>query len=492
MQLAGALRKVSASRLRSLLVFVFVACQSVPVPPETSRAPLTPSVPSTTAFASPTATPGGTESLATAPIAGRSSHSAVWTGKEMIVWGGVTGWSLQPTADGAAYDPATDSWRLLRPAPIGPRFGHAAVWAGSQMIVWGGADSEDGQSFNDGAAYDPVADRWGPVLTAPVTGRFFHSAVWTGTEMLIWGGRTEGTEDVGVALNPVDNTWREFPAGPLRNREQHSAVWTGDAMVIWAGVLSGSEALADDGARYDVATESWTTLPDAPLLGRYGHASAWTGTDMYVWGGTYGSHYAMPDGALYDPLGDAWSRLAPFPLVGRYGHSAIWTGLELIIWGGRNGTDLEPVARGVSYDPMGVRWRGEIDASGGVVSEPDAAGNVVPPPPPSFAFVECARFGVPQNVGEVNTNLDLESGLLDLSLVIDGEDTDITVSLFDPTCLNHPVIGPIIESELTDAIADLQSECADWQARLEAGQTIVRGQPVDPSAVRAFIEQWCS
>ena len=69
---------------------------------------------------------------------GRYLHTAVWTGSEMIVWGGFNGSSNVNT--GGRYNPSTDSWRATSTtnAPAG-RIGHTAVWTGSEMIVWGGA-----------------------------------------------------------------------------------------------------------------------------------------------------------------------------------------------------------------------------------------------------------------------------------------------------------------------------------------------------------------
>jgi hypothetical protein len=56
----------------------------------------------------------------------------------MIVWGGGSD-TLKNT--GAFYDPAADEWT---PTPTldapSPRFYHTAVWTGSQMIVWGGSN----------------------------------------------------------------------------------------------------------------------------------------------------------------------------------------------------------------------------------------------------------------------------------------------------------------------------------------------------------------
>ena len=71
--------------------------------------------------------------------AGRDNHTAVWTGSEMIVWGGQGGSGLFNT--GGRYNPSTDSWTATSRtnAPAG-RSDHTAVWTGNEMIVWGGYD----------------------------------------------------------------------------------------------------------------------------------------------------------------------------------------------------------------------------------------------------------------------------------------------------------------------------------------------------------------
>ena len=55
----------------------------------------------------------------------------------MIVWGGVGNGSYLNT--GGRYNPSTDSWTATSTtnAPAA-RFLHTAVWTGSEMIVWGG------------------------------------------------------------------------------------------------------------------------------------------------------------------------------------------------------------------------------------------------------------------------------------------------------------------------------------------------------------------
>jgi len=122
--------------------------------------------------------------IANAP-AGRPLHTAVWTGSEMIVWGGVPDGDLN---SGGRYNPGTDSWTAtsLANAPSA-RSNHTAVWTGSEMIVWGGGSG--GGFLNTGGRYDPGTDSWTATSTtnAPAA-RFSHVAVWTGSEMIAWGG----------------------------------------------------------------------------------------------------------------------------------------------------------------------------------------------------------------------------------------------------------------------------------------------------------------
>jgi hypothetical protein len=89
-----------------------------------------------------------------APTA-RWRHTAIWTGSEMIVWGGSG--RTEHVKTGGRYNPNTDSWMATSTvnAPDG-RFGHTAVWTGSEMIVWGGITVAGSQK--SGGRYNPTTD----------------------------------------------------------------------------------------------------------------------------------------------------------------------------------------------------------------------------------------------------------------------------------------------------------------------------------------------
>jgi len=169
----------------------------------------------------------GATSTTNAPSA-RSLHTAVWTGSEMIVWGGYNGGSYLNT--GGRYNPSTDSWTAtsLTNAPAARDY-HTAVWTGSEMIVWGGLG--DGY-FNTGGRYNPGTNSWTATSTtnAP-TARSYHVAVWTGSEMIVWGGSNDST---GGRYNPGTDSWAatstiNAPTG----RIFATAVWTtGSEMII--------------------------------------------------------------------------------------------------------------------------------------------------------------------------------------------------------------------------------------------------------------------
>src|SRR5438045_335126 len=88
---------------------------------------------------------------------------------------------------GGRYKRSTDSWTASSStnAPSA-RYYHTAVWTGSQMIVWGGSN---GSSLNTGGRYNPSTDSWTATSTIYVPdARYYHTAAWTGSEMIVWGG----------------------------------------------------------------------------------------------------------------------------------------------------------------------------------------------------------------------------------------------------------------------------------------------------------------
>jgi hypothetical protein len=226
----------------------------------------------------------------------RRSSVAVSTGVEFLVYGGETFDTSGPewTATGAVYDSATDAWRPMTPpdaTQVVPRE-TAAVWTGTEMIVWGGREPAGAEAAVDrGGRYNPALDVWTPVATsgAPAP-RSLHTASWTGTEMIVWAGTGAAIFDSGGRYTPATNTWAPIASGGTA-RYAHTAVWTGSKIIAWGGLGVGSVGVSGPAAIYDPGTDSWSSsgnpLPgnDQPPIARVNHTAVWTGSRMIIWGG---------------------------------------------------------------------------------------------------------------------------------------------------------------------------------------------------------------
>ncbi len=304
---------------------------------------------------------------ANAPDA-RQGHTAVWTGSEMIIWGGDNTVSGHLNT-GARYDPATGSWMATSTANApSPRWIHTAVWTGTELIVWGGGSNN--VYVNTGGRYNPASDSWIATSTVNVpTGRNAHTAVWTGSEMIVWGGHGCGgncTFNTGGRYSPTSDTWAatstiNAPAA----RFFHNALWTGDKMIVWGG--SDRTNYLHTGGSYDPRTDNWapTDLANVPL-GRTAHTAVWTGSEMIVWGGVDENFNATNTGGRYDPVNGGWVATsinnAPSP---RAGHTGVWTGREMIVWGGNDTVTI--FNTGGRYTPSTDSWMPTT-----TVSAPDA------------------------------------------------------------------------------------------------------------------------
>jgi len=240
---------------------------------------------------------------------------------------------------------------IATPANVAGRNGHTAVWTGDEMIVWGGHNSEGPtfphfQYLTENGRYDPALDTWSSVSTvgAPRE-REEHTATWTGTEMIVWGGNLGWCPDIGCLYanlggryDPVTDTWRPMSTdGAPSPRRFHTAIWTGSELIIWGGVNYDFTTPLYNGARYDPATDTWSPLSglNAPSA-RGSHSAVFDGQRMIVWGGRSDGAISVLDGAIYDPVSDVWSVLtgqnAPTIGSGSEPASVVSTGSDMFVW----------------------------------------------------------------------------------------------------------------------------------------------------------------
>jgi len=283
------------------------------------------------------------------PLEPRRSTTWAWTGRELIVWGGIG--RLGVLADGAAYDPDADAWRALAPSPLSPRGGAGGVWTGTELLVLGGSDLVGGLA--DGAAYDPGADRWRAIARAPrlpgspaAFSLFGWGSVtaWTGGAAVAvpQGGGSFGPGEEGVPLlayDPAADAWSDLPA--LGGGVQVLAL-AGDGGDVVAVTLdftgSGPRPRAQRLAAGAAAWERDEDVGDALDA----TSTAYDPAARRLW--TAGLRPAGTGVAAYDLAERRWWRVPPPPAGAdpSFGAvDAVWADQELIVLAGGAGNPLQ-------------------------------------------------------------------------------------------------------------------------------------------------------
>jgi N-acetylneuraminic acid mutarotase len=208
-------------------------------------------------------------SLPPSGLTSREGAVTVWTGTELVVWSGgvdqigpVPGDAGPFSGDGARLDPATNTWRRLPPAPVPARGLAAAVWSGREVLFWGGVVA-GGTDVGKGAAYNPVTNTWRVLPASPLRARASATGVWTGRFFVVIGGAADfnlpSPGPGAAAYDPATNTWTALPAAPrypnqpgnptfrADQRDGASGVWTGKAVVVVGGFDFATEAPRSDG-----------------------------------------------------------------------------------------------------------------------------------------------------------------------------------------------------------------------------------------------------
>jgi hypothetical protein len=253
--------------------------------------------------------------------------SAVWTGKEMLVW---------QAGDNEAFNPLTDHWRRLPSAQAG---GGLVVWTGREMIGWGGGCCGDASS--DGAAYNPSTNKWRKLARSPLAGSQRPTGAWTGRELILLVGslKLDGKPwparlARGAAYNPSTNTWRRIAQMPAQPTGA-TAAWDGRELLVVGG---GKSPFA-----FNPVTSRWRRLHAMPS-GRAGGLAVWTGRQLLVLGG-------VKRAVAYDPKTDRWSALPATPLPSRLVPTAVWTRRSLLVWGGVSTKTWGKFLAGAAFTP---------------------------------------------------------------------------------------------------------------------------------------------
>lgn len=325
--------------------------------------------------------------LPTAPIAGRSSAVGVWTGTQMLVWGGASGRDGTVLhADGATYDPSAKSWSGMPAGPLSARAQAASVWTGKSVFIWGGNMDPDGKTATDGALYTPADQSWTRVPTAPVTDYGEVRAFWTGRLVVLlstppWDGKPpwegRGADRVTAqSYDPATNSWTKLP--DLRPPAEHPVsfavdVGAGNEIYVWS-LWSFTTPIAQDSYTTTAGIESYTlqvderrwVSNDLTLADRMVSSTPlWTGREIIlpatsVWIGVgRGPIRTNVSGVMLDPATSSTRPIRHGPVDDLHAQY-LWTGAALL--GFNTGTETSDAngqvypGRAAAWDPIANTW----------------------------------------------------------------------------------------------------------------------------------------
>lgn len=141
------------------------------------------------------------DTITTASATWRKVAFGTWWSAEReklgtTVPGAIGTYERVPLSGGTCED---DTWREVFDENVPSGRAHAtSIWTGTEMIVWGGAGYYSTSDI--GGRYDPATDTWSEVSAGPgaASARGGHSMIWTGTEVILWG---EAAEPLGTLVN---------------------------------------------------------------------------------------------------------------------------------------------------------------------------------------------------------------------------------------------------------------------------------------------------
>jgi len=273
----------------------------------------------------------------------------VWTGTELLIWGGVQGSHELPMAgDGAAYDPVTRAWTPMPTSPLSPRNTAFAAWTGTRALFWGGGNGSP-VPLMDGASYDPASRTWTMLPTAPVRAdaRARQAIVWTGTQMVVIQPKA------GAAFDPAAGTWTTVPALPDVAGWQPFAIgaeWTGSQVITWVASQSPANGMRFSAYSWVPGSRAWASVPGRPddAYFPFGAAAPIGGRLLFLGGNSCPPGASCPvqdfyDGAWFDTSSGTWAYL-PQTFSGGSG-PAVWTGSAMVVFAARAGASTGPPNR---------------------------------------------------------------------------------------------------------------------------------------------------
>ena len=285
----------------------------------------------------------------------RVGPDVIWTGEEMIVWGGRAS-DLAYLTDGGTFNPNTGEWRRIEPGEDIPPAGvlTRAVWAADRLVVlveggvlthepgvgsWSSRPAElvvphrGGMASNGDlvflisngavASYDVASSEFGELSLQPsfsVGDVFGQSHLEPYGEGVLLSWRGDRCDDRSV-MRSDGNSWIRLPETSLATSSDmecstaNQLAVVGERILIWDDAFNLTKVF--DGA-------TWIEVERIPVFGWESPSSALVA----------GSQVLVPDGrnvAIFDMDSLTWEEdTLPGPIT--TGTEWVWTGSEVLAW----------------------------------------------------------------------------------------------------------------------------------------------------------------
>ena len=283
-------------------------------------------VPAATATATATA-PKRWHAVSDGPLSTREYATSVWTGKDVLVFGGdrypcapnakCAAPTDPPLSDGAAYNPQTNKWRKIAKAPL-PVPHASAVAVGRYVYALVEPDynlqtfAVQTQTF---VRYDTVANRWA-TLARPKSEFANLTLAGIGGKVIAYQGAKNKAGDRDFVWDAAAKTWRLLPADPKGPFEARVFVDVdGDAVVL--GTKPGTPAAAGKpvptiASRHELGSAGWKHHAASKIAA---DSPQWWGSDGLAVNATAGTSGAYTLGGTFDPSSGTWGTLPKRPSI---------------------------------------------------------------------------------------------------------------------------------------------------------------------------------
>jgi hypothetical protein len=260
---------------------------------------------------------------AASPLSPRNQAIGVWTGGEVIVFGGTQrpmcpacDWAVPPERlrDGAAYNPQTNTWRAIAPLPLDAAGYGQAIRVGDDVFFL--TRAVVGREVRFGLwSYSLTGDAWRAVAL-PAPRSTSPAMVEHRGRLVIYERSLERGRTPDIVFDQATGTWNELTTDPLDGAYDRQLVSVDGSLVLFAKLIGEASDSRRPGivraVVFDDVARRWDPLPDLAQLvpplfadGSLAVSPRQGGAD----GGQNQWGRMVPNGGLLDVATRQWSPL---------------------------------------------------------------------------------------------------------------------------------------------------------------------------------------